>query len=442
MSIPTLHRRRALLLFGPLAIAAMSCAPGTSGSPPNGPGASAVRAAAQERVALRTCGTPRLGLLEAELANLRDAEKDTRLGRLRELVLREADRRLDPLDIEPKRLLSDEEKSPKHVKAKEAMTFGFLADYNAHLDALGLAFALTGEQGYADRLAAHLAAWEKYSPPTKRGGLEGGEPSIYHRNFFGLFRGVDMAWDGLDRDAKRHAVDLAETVQETMTEWWERTDWPRNNHAAATNQTGLYAAVIELRGAAEQPALYAERKANAWIEAFVEEDGDVERLEALGGGRNKAGQVGFATQVRFGVNSPENAETYAGLNKLAKDLPGGSLDYFFKPEKTRFTYHGLLLHHTLTTWWALERNGIEVPDRELLRENIGLLIEFTRPYLERGKRLPGSSEKPPAADKYFLSRELIAMAQVLFPEKEWLDGLLERSKPLSVGEAYFAAALY
>ena len=392
--------------------------------------------------ASNTLETLTLGLRLEEVEVLKAAHPNSRLGILRSGVIANANNEVSTPPIQRDKYLTDSDKCPKYFPLSKGMLLGFGEDYNEHMDALGLAYALTGTQAYATELGRHLTAWSLYSPLSGVGELEGGEPSIYLRNFYCFFRGIEMAWEGLSSYHRGKVVVLAITILDTLNDWWAHTDWRRNNHAAATNQTGVYAALTLLRAAKE--GLYSIPAAQVRLSYMLTNNPGLTVETMIGGGTPLVGLLGFRDQVRGGVNTDANRSEYGELSELALTLHDGSLDYYSKPQSTRMGYHGLLLHHTLTCWWAIERSSLNVGSQDQKAEqryNIGKLLEFTRPYLQHGTYLPESEEQPPSADKDRKSREIIAMAEVLFPEKIWLSGLLDSEPPLSVGEAYYATSL-
>ncbi len=385
-----------------------------------------------------------IGLTPDEIAAVKAAAPGSRLAKLRDMVAAAA-RLGDPvLKIEPGKHLIDR-KSNQDVPASQALDLGFLIQWNELMDALGLAYALTGDAKYAQRVDAHLLPWANYSPPLGAGLTPGGEPGIYHRNFFGCLRAAEHCLPALTIGGRQAAVKLAITLQDRMEDWWARTPWERGNHAAATAQTGLLCGLLLQRAAALDPALIAPATAAARLEKWLNA-GDALAPETLVGGEKRvAGLIGFGKQAQVGILTPAMFQIYAARWGATQSQLGASMDFLYKPKETRFSYHALLCHHVLTSYWAVVRNGL---DRGALakaaetRAAIGLLLEFGRPYFEAGKLLPSAGGKVPLPTRDARTREIVAMAARLFPEKAWLESCRRKGDPVHFSELYAEVASF
>jgi len=103
----------------------------------------------------------------------------------------------------------------------------------------------------------------------------------------------------------------------------------------------------------------------------------------------------------------------------------------------------LVSHHLLMTWWVLRRNGLDqvlLEHPEAVAARLSALVDFTRPYWETGKRLPGARGSVPKPENHFVWRQVMWLAWRLFPEKTWIGPILARGRPASFDEIYFAAA--
>ncbi len=385
-----------------------------------------------------------LGLSREEAAAVKSAPAGGRLAKLRELVLQEAQRETALLRSEPGRHLIDRRMN-KDVPAAQALDLGFLIEWNERVDALGLAYAITGDAKYAQRVDAQLLPWANYSPPSGEGLTKGGEPGIYHRNFFGVFRAAEQCWPALSPAGRAAAVKLAIAVQERMEDWWKRTPWERGNHAAATAQTGIYAGILLVRAAADDAKRIAPADAAARLDKYLNAGANLPQQALVGGEKRQPGLLGFGPQALIGVLTEQNAPCYRSRDYATDGMLGASIDFFYKPPDRRFGYHALLTHHLLTSYWAVVRSGL---DRKVLaqasevRRAIGQLLEFTRPYLERGEVLATAKGKATDPRSDARTREIVAMAARLFPEKAWLEQCRLRGEPVHFTELYAEAARF
>jgi hypothetical protein len=385
-----------------------------------------------------------IGLTPDEIAAIKAAAPGSRLAKLRDMVAAAA-RLGDPvLKIEPGKHLIDR-KSNQDVPANQALDLGFLIQWNELMDALGLAYVVTGDAKYAQRVDAHLQPWANYSPPMGVGLTQGGEPSIYHRNFFGCLRAAEHCLAALSSGGRRAAVKLATTIQDRMEDWWAKTPWERGNHAAATAQTGLLCGLLLQRAAALDPALITPADAAARLERWLNAGAALAAETLVGGEKRVAGLIGFGKQAQVGILTPEMFQIYAARWGATQSQVGASMDFLYKPKDSRFSYHALTCHHVLTSYWAVVRNGL---DRGTLakatetRQAIGLLLEFGRPYFEAGRLLPGASGKVPVPTKDAKTREIVAMAARLFPEKAWLESCRRKGEPVHFTEIYAEVATF
>lgn len=383
-----------------------------------------------------------LGLTQDEIARVNAAPSGSRLAKLRGLVLKAA-RLADPvLKIEPGRHLIDR-KMNRDVPAALALDLGFLIQWNETVDALGLAYVLTGDTKYAKRVDEHLQPWAAYSPPHGGGLTAGGEPSIYHRNFFGCLRAAEHCFTALSPVGRQAAVKLALTISDRLEDWWSKTPWERGNHAAATAQTGLCAGLLLTRAAAIDPALITPEAARARVEKFLNAGASLAPATLVGGEQRVTGLLGFGPQALIGVMTQENSALYQARWSTPVSMLGTTMDFIYKPADQRFSYHALAAHHLLTSYWATVRSGL---DRGTLsratetRGAIGLMLEFSRPYLELGQSLPTAKGKAPVPSKDGRTREIVAMAARLFPEKAWLESGRLRGEPVSFAEIYAEVA--
>ncbi len=385
-----------------------------------------------------------LGLSPAELARLQPAPPGSRLDQMAQLAASRA-RLGDPtLVITAGRHLIDR-RFNKAVPPHLALDLGFLADWNALVDALGLAYVATGNLAYAQRVDDHLRPWAKDHPPMGSGFEVGGEPGIYHREFVGAFRAAEHCWPVLSNAARSAVVHLARTIQERTIDWWSYTPWMRGNHAAATAQTGLAAAITLIRISRSDPSLIAPATADALLHRVLVAGATLPPIALLGGPGRTTGVVGYAPQLAIGVLTELNRPTWQ-LRGLPPFVPTGvTLDLVDRPPLQRLTYHALTTHHLLTSWWMIVRSGV-VPggpaEEQELHAALGELLEFSRPYLEQGLPLLGSRGTPPNPVVDPRTRELIAMAAPLFPEKAWLAALPARGVPTSYAELYAEVARF
>jgi hypothetical protein len=387
---------------------------------------------------------PGLALLPAEVNAINAAAPGSRLATLREMVLQRAS--VDPLELAilPGRHLVTLDMVGTYVPPEQAMAYGFLQEYNDRLDAIGLAYALTGDAAYAERVARQLRTWSDYAPPMGLGDLEGAQPSIMHRQFYGLFRAVAHAWPALGAADRGVAVRLALQVQDRLSDWWARTDWVRGNHASAANQTGVYAGFLLRLAASTNPELIAPESADRRLARFVVAGRTIPAAAAILRIPERMGLVGAAAQFRHGIVSPANRATYLLRYQDALVVTGCSLDFLYKEPEQRMEYHMIALRQTLLTLWAMERNdgalGVpRVPAR--LRTQVASLVEFTRPYFETGDPLPGAVGAPPDPATDYMSRQCLGMAAALFPEKTWIRPILDAAEPAIFDEIYFEAAV-
>lgn len=386
---------------------------------------------------------PGLTLTADEIAVINAAAPGSRLAELRDMVLQRAS--VDPVQLEilPGRHLVTVDMVGEYVPATEAMTYGFLQEYNDRLDALGLAYALTGDASYADRVASRLAAWSEYSPPMGYGDLEGAQPSIMHRQFYGLFRAVAHVWPALHAEDRATAVHLACKVQDRLSDWWKLTGWVRGNHASAANQTGVYAGFVLRLAAGTNPELIDPAAADGRLYRFVAAGRALPAGAAILRSPMRNGLLGFVPQTRHGIVSAANRSIYLQRYQPAYTTLGASLDFLYKSPAQRMEYHMITLRQTLLTLWVLERNAesFGVPGVPLkVRAQIASLVEYTRPYFETGDPLPGAEGGAPPPSTDYMSRQCLGMAAVLFPEKAWIQPVLDAGAPAIFDEIYFAAA--
>ncbi|MBM4015927.1 MAG: hypothetical protein FJ293_13310 [Planctomycetes bacterium] len=383
-----------------------------------------------------------LGLTPDELLRLVIEPNGTPLAAMRSLA--EGHARLgDPvLTILPGRHLIDR-RFNRAVPPGQALDLGFLGDWNDLVEALSLAWLATGNVAYALRVDDHLRPWQNYRPPMGSGDSVGGEPSIYHREFRGALRAAEHCWPVLSPAAKSAAVHLARVFQDRVLDWWSRTSWVRANHAAATAQSGLHAALFLLRVAHADPTLIPVAEAERRLRRFLDDGRALNPATLVGGSGQGTGLVGLLPQVAVAIRSPDNAATW-----LARGWPDGlawgtTIDLIDHPADSRMAYHALTAYHTISSYWSLVRSGIDLghPSRAAaLRRSLGDLIEASRPYLESGLLLAQATGPVPDPTVDPLARELVAMAAALFPEKAWLAPLPARGSPTVFGELYVAVA--
>lgn len=386
---------------------------------------------------------PGLGLTADEVAAINSAAPGSRLAELRDMVLQRAS--VDPVQLEvlPGRHLVTVDMVGEYVPPEQAMTYGFLQEYNDRLDALGLAYALTGDASYAERVASRLAAWADYSPPMGLGDLEGAQPGIMHRQFYGLFRAVAHVWPALSAEDRATAVHLACKVQDRLSDWWKLTGWVRGNHASAANQTGVYAGFVLRLAAGTNPELIAPAAADGRLYRFVAAGRALPAGAAILRSPMRNGLLGFVPQARHGIVSATNRSIYLQRYQPEFATLGASLDFLYKNPAQRMEYHMITLRQTLLTLWILERNADHygVPGVPLkVRAQIASLVEYTRPYFETGDPLPGAEGAAPPPSTDFMSRQCLGMAAVLFPEKAWIRPILDAGAPAIFDEIYFEAA--
>ncbi len=385
-----------------------------------------------------------VGLSPDEAKALKDAPVGSRLAKLRDRALAAAKLTDAPLVILPGRHLTDRRMS-SDVPANLALDLGFLIQWNELVDALGLAYAITGDAKYAKRVDDHLRPWLNFSPPNGQGLTQGGEPSVYHRNFFGVFRAAEQCWSGLTPTGKQAAVKLAITIQDRLEDWWMRTPWERGNHAAATAQTGIYAGIVLVRAGNSDPSLISPAAAQARLDKFINAGANMASSSLIGGKQRQMGLLGFGPQARVGILTTANTALYQSQGYATSNMLGASMDFFYKPADKRFGYHALLTHHLLTSYWALVRSGLDkstLTQTAEARLAIGDLLEFTRPYLERGELLVTAKGKAPAPATDGRTREIVAMAARLFPEKRWLETCRLRGEPVNFAEVYAEVATF
>lgn len=387
---------------------------------------------------------PGLGLTDAEIQRVLQAPPYSSLWRMR--VQLEQRARLDypTADAEPGKHLTTWEKIARgFVDPQEGMPLGFLMEWNEKVDALGLQYRFTGDLRYADRVGDHVLAWACFSPPFGLGKEEGGEPGVMHRNFYGMLRGVYNAWPALRPNVRAAAVDFCRTLQDRLEDWWEHTDWVRGNHAAAANQTGVYAGLVLLQAARTDPWLISEREAWKRLRRFVVRGLDFPEESAVLRSPPLPGLVGFERQVLAGVLNDGNRPVYVQRYPEAATCPEGeTLDFLYKPSDQRMEYHLLVMHHILLTWWVLERNGLTgylVEDPAAVRSQLDRMLEFTRPYFETGSILPGATGDAPDPTQDRRTREILSMAAKIFPDKTWIQPVLDAGRPC-FSEMYSAAA--
>jgi len=385
-----------------------------------------------------------LGLSADEAKRVNAAPAGSRLSKLKALAIRAAKLDLQPLTVQPNRHLVNRKMSEK-VPGDQALDLGFLIEWNETMDALGVAYALTNDARYSAAVSQQLLPWMQYSPPNGEGGEKGGEPSVYHRNFVGTFRAIDHCWSALTPQAKQAAVHLATTIADRLDDWWTHTPWERGNHAAATAQTGIYASLVLLHAATADPKLASADDAKRRLDRFLNAGEDLPQDCLLGGDKRQPGLIGFGPQVLIGIETPQNFAVYRQREKNAPQSFGASMDFFYKPPNRRFDYHALLTHHMLTSYWAIVRNGCDratLHHPKEVREAIGMLLDFTRPYLERGELLAGAKGDAPDPKTSAPTREVIGMAARLFPEKKWLEPLRQRGDPVEFTEIYSEVAQF
>jgi len=385
-----------------------------------------------------------LGLSPDEIARVKAAPTSSDLGRLRAMVSYAA-RLTDPvLTIDPGKHLIDSRMN-KDVPANLALDLGFLIEWNELMDALGLAYVITGDPKYAARVDDHLRPWIDYSPPMGVGLTKGGEPGIYHRNFYGCLRAADHCLEALTPDGRRAAVHLAVTIQDRLEDWWSRTAWERGNHAAATAQTGIYAGILLVRAATLDPTLISVAEARTRLDKFLDAGGAIAPAALVGGQNRLPGLVGFGPQTCVGILTPESLHLYEERWNADVSSLGATMDFLYKAPNNRFGYHALVAHHVMTAYWALVRNDLDRSDlakAHEAREAIGLLLEFSRPYLQDGQMLPGAKGQPPVPVTDRMTRQVVAMAARLFPEKTWLENCRRRGPPVGFAEIYTEVALF
>ena len=385
-----------------------------------------------------------LGLSPDEIQRVLTAAPGSPLEKMRTLAANRA-RLGDPtLTIVPGRHLIDR-RFNKAVPKNQALNLGFLADWNQLVDALGLAYAVTGNVAYAMRVDDHLRPWANYRPPMGVGGAAGGEPSIYHREFVGAFRAAEHCWLALSPAGRAAAVHLAKTIETRSDDWWSLTPWIRGNHAAASAQTGLCAAILLVRAAQTDPALISPADADARLLRFTSAGRALPQQTLVGGPLRAPGLLGFTAAVEIGLLSEANRAIWQGRGLPAGIPLGATLDLVDHASDERMAYHGLTTHHLLTSYWALVRSGITFGSTGVeaqQRASIGALLECSRPYLEGGQHLPGTTDKVPNPVTDPRTREVIALAARLFPEKAWLTALAARGTPTSYAELYAEVAVF
>ena len=383
-----------------------------------------------------------LGVTPDELMRLVTEPNGTPLAAMRDLAAKHA-RLGDPtLTIRPGRHLIDR-RFNKSVPPSQALDLGFLGDWNELVEALSLAWLATGNVAYALRVDDHLRPWLSYRPPMGTGGAAGGEPSIYHREFLGVLRAAEHCWPALSPTGQAAAVHLARVFQDRVDDWWSRTSWVRANHAAATTQTGLHAALFLLRVAHADPTLMSVAEAERRLQRFLDDGRSLNPATLVGGSAQGPGLVGLLPQVAVAIHGPDNAAIWRGRGWPDGLVWGTTIDLIDNPPRSRMAYHALTAHHTVCAYWSLLRSGVDlgVPTRTAaLRRSISDLVEVSRPYLESGLPLADATGSVPDPTIDPLARELVAMAAALFPEKAWLAPLPARGTPTSYGELYVAVA--
>ena len=358
----------------------------------------------------------------------------------RTFMLQRADLGLAPPAVEPGKHLV-KTAMIGIVPAELALPLGFLNDYHERMDALGLAYLVTGDVAYAELVGEHLLVWSDYSPPNGVGRREGAEPGIMHRNFAGLFRATWNTWEVLDAAERAASVQLARTLLSRLEDWWSLTPWIRGNHAAAANLTAAHAiaTLSRAQGAGDLGVGAAEIEAH--VQTFLIGAGSVPPAAIVGGQPSIAGLVGFERQVGYGIFREELRSLYEQRFDSALLVPGTSLDFCYKPNAQRLEYHSLVLNHWLTTLWVLRRNGLQdrLQDPALVHDQISSAIEFLRGTWVDG--IPPDGAVGDSPDVTAVDRENMALADALFPGKTWIDPLLDREGPPSVLELYTSSAL-
>ncbi len=295
------------------------------------------------------------------------------------------------------------------------------------------------------RVDDHLRPWANDRPPMGGGGEAGGEPSIYHREFVGAFRAAEHCWLALTPTGRAAAVHLAKTIEERMADWWSLTPWIRGNHAAATAQTGLCAAILLVRAEQTDPTLIAPADADARLRRYVSAGIALPQMTLVGGPARDSGLLGFTAQVDIGVLSEDNLPIWQSRG-LGRGMPlGATLDLVDHAPDERMAYHGFTTHHMLTSYWVLVRSGISfgpVGAEAEQRASLGALLECSRPYLDGGNLLPGATGSVPDPVTDPGTREVIALGARLFPEKAWLAALAARGTPTSYAELYAEVAAF
>lgn len=411
-------------------------APPPSAPPPAIPATSATTGSAAIPL------SPGLGLLPAEIARANAAAPESRLGRLRAMVFEAARVDLPVLQIKPNAHLASDDLSSGEVPAGQAMQFQFLQGYHETLDALGLAYALSGEEKYARAVGRHVLAWKPYSPPMGKGMEAGAEPSVLHRNFFGMMRALWNCWPALRPDERAVAVKLCLTIQDRLLDWWVRTPWLRGNHAAATNETGVHCAWVLALAASTDPSLITTAEAERRLALFLTASADVPDAAVITGEPRVGGHVGFERQLLLGVYQPALRPLYA--QRFDKDLlvEGVSLDFLYKPADKKVEYHHILMHHLLTTWFVLDRNGgaaRALPRAAEARAQLARLAEWSRPMWEAAQLPKGAKGRLGDAAKWWLGREVMLGAERACPEMTWIRAVLDRAPPQRAAEFWYEA---
>jgi hypothetical protein len=386
--------------------------------------------------------SPGLGLLPAEIARANAAAPESRLGRLRAMVFEAARLDLPVLQIKPNAHLASDDLSSGEVPAGQAMQYQFLQGYHETLDALGLAYVLTGDEKYARAVGRHVLAWKPYSPPMGKGMEAGAEPSVLHRNFFGMMRALWNCWPALQPDERATAVKLCLTIQDRLLDWWARTPWLRGNHAAATNETGIHCAWVLALAASTNPNLVTAAEAERRMALFLTSSAELPDAAVITGEPRIGGHVGFERQLLLGVYQPTLRESYA--QRFDKDLlvEGTSLDFLYKPADKKVEYHHILMHHLLTTWFVLERNGGAarvLPRAAEAQAQLARLAEWSRPMWESAKLPKGAKGRLGDAAKWWLGREVMLGAERACPDKAWIRAVLDRAPPQRAAEFWYEA---
>ncbi|MBI4242932.1 MAG: hypothetical protein HY606_02475 [Planctomycetes bacterium] len=382
---------------------------------------------------------PGIGFLPAEIKLMKNLPADSVIGFFRDKLMKNVKLNLKVPLIEPGKHVTNE-KNYDEVPRGASMQLGFLREYNRSLDDLGLAYLITGDKKYADIVARHILEWGRLSPPLGEGGMKGGQPSVMYREFYSMLRAIWNVWPVFGKREREAAVNMCFTLQDKLVDWWGLTPWERGNHQAASNLTGLYAGIVLLRASEVRPDLVSHEEAINRIKIFLTAGKEYSTELLITGNPRSKGLVGFEPQIRLGIYNANLKEYYAKLYK--KDLlqEGVSLDYCYKPASKRLMYHHIYAHHVLTAYWVIRRNSLDEqffanPDE--VREQISRMLEWGRQIWEQKKTPKGSGVKAGDAAEFWMTREILLMADKLFPEKKWIRPIIDRAKSVSTQEIYY-----